>query len=629
MKVATALYYKYIDKNFWLQHKCFISFLVSYCHNYISFRELSTDFSVNISDWQGVDDEPTAGSENLVKSEGVFKIKEQVEGIVETGIVDPLEFKNVLNQSEFVSGELDPHRGSVVQSDSYVTSGFIEVSSGDSLHYYYELTNNTIGTIEVRRTVFYNKNKSFLSCEEGYHSNDIVNEDGFVRFSLPVTNTAYRLMAILNNTTKPSSYIKYGELYNRSCYTKEEVLGLMQGKQDKTINNAIDLSDFTNGYITTTGSVSTNEDLGRVDGIFLRKGSTINLTAKGYSNVVAMIYICNNNNTYTSVVPSDSNFKKTYSYTASEDVTVGVSFYVDTERECFVDIQISEEIKRLYEPTSQITVLTVGEGKRFTDFRDAIAYVSKLNPSKNNKYKINVYPGQYNCAPDVIDSQSVGVVLPSYVDIIGIGNRDDIVLYFTGTTNTIEYNNNISVLNVGGFNKIKGVTIRGKHLRYCIHDDFLALGPTKEEYENVKFVVEQADTSELREASSNIPYGAGAEINKELTFKNCIFQNGNQYANFLYHDILASTMQQGCCIMFVNCRFIGGSNSLRLVNYGSTHENMIYLYGNKMDTPIIVRGYNTSVNMMNISGFGNEDSTVTGDGSIAQDDIDSKVDLVV
>jgi lysophospholipase L1-like esterase len=50
-----------------------IQYIDSSCHNYISFRELSTDFSVNISDWQGVDNEPIAGSENLVKSGGVYQ----------------------------------------------------------------------------------------------------------------------------------------------------------------------------------------------------------------------------------------------------------------------------------------------------------------------------------------------------------------------------------------------------------------------------------------------------------------------------------------------------------------------------------------------------------------------------
>ena len=33
---------------------------------------MSTSFSITESDWQGVDDEPTAGSDNIVKSDGVF-----------------------------------------------------------------------------------------------------------------------------------------------------------------------------------------------------------------------------------------------------------------------------------------------------------------------------------------------------------------------------------------------------------------------------------------------------------------------------------------------------------------------------------------------------------------------------
>ena len=33
---------------------------------------MSTNWSITENDWQGVDDEPTAGSDNLVKSGGVY-----------------------------------------------------------------------------------------------------------------------------------------------------------------------------------------------------------------------------------------------------------------------------------------------------------------------------------------------------------------------------------------------------------------------------------------------------------------------------------------------------------------------------------------------------------------------------
>ena len=49
-----------------------IRFVQSSDNKYMQYRLLSTSFSTTESDWQGVDDEPTDGSDNIVKSGGVF-----------------------------------------------------------------------------------------------------------------------------------------------------------------------------------------------------------------------------------------------------------------------------------------------------------------------------------------------------------------------------------------------------------------------------------------------------------------------------------------------------------------------------------------------------------------------------
>ena len=49
-----------------------IRFIQSSYNKYVQYRLMSQTFSTTESDWQGVDDEPTAGSDNLVKSGGVY-----------------------------------------------------------------------------------------------------------------------------------------------------------------------------------------------------------------------------------------------------------------------------------------------------------------------------------------------------------------------------------------------------------------------------------------------------------------------------------------------------------------------------------------------------------------------------
>lgn len=41
-------------------------------NKYVQFRNMNQNWSTTVTDWQGVDDEPTAGSQNLVKSGGAF-----------------------------------------------------------------------------------------------------------------------------------------------------------------------------------------------------------------------------------------------------------------------------------------------------------------------------------------------------------------------------------------------------------------------------------------------------------------------------------------------------------------------------------------------------------------------------
>lgn len=49
-----------------------IKFIQTSDNKYVQYRLISNQFSTTVSDWQGVDDEPTAGSDNLAKSSGIY-----------------------------------------------------------------------------------------------------------------------------------------------------------------------------------------------------------------------------------------------------------------------------------------------------------------------------------------------------------------------------------------------------------------------------------------------------------------------------------------------------------------------------------------------------------------------------
>ena len=409
-------------------------------------------------------------------------------------------------------------------------------------------------------------------------------------------------------------------------FQKDVMEPISQLKEDlvkSQIFTDLDLTSYTQGYITSSNVVSENSDLGRVDGIFLRKGSTITVNAKGYSTQVAMIYECKNDGTYSCLVPSDSNIRKEYSYTATSNIIVGVSFYVNADRTASVNLAI---VDSLDSAVAKTTYINVGTGKQFTDIRTAVSSIT--NSSGYNRYVINVYEGNYRTDdPNEYDSSYKGLIIPDYVDIVGIGNRDNIVLYWRGTSDTSTYNNNISTLNVGGHNTIENVTIVAKHTRYCIHDDFLATGETEQSYKNVKFVVEVADSG-MDPASSNICYGAGAEIKKKLYFENCIFKNENNCGCFFYHDITASKMITGADITFKNCRFLQGRYAIQFTKANTPKVSNVYMHGCKANMDCFIRGDGTSFNSIYVSGYANSNIKFTGNGTIAQDEIDRCIDLI-
>ena len=62
-----------------------IKYVQSSDNKYVQFRLMSDTFNTTVANWQGVDDEPTAGSDNLVKSGGVHY---NLKALEDAGIMD-------------------------------------------------------------------------------------------------------------------------------------------------------------------------------------------------------------------------------------------------------------------------------------------------------------------------------------------------------------------------------------------------------------------------------------------------------------------------------------------------------------------------------------------------------------
>ena len=73
-----------------------VKFVHTSDNKYVQFRLMSDSFNTTVANWQGVDDEPVDGSENLVKSGGVAKLKTDKLGLYNNkldinGLINPID----------------------------------------------------------------------------------------------------------------------------------------------------------------------------------------------------------------------------------------------------------------------------------------------------------------------------------------------------------------------------------------------------------------------------------------------------------------------------------------------------------------------------------------------------------
>lgn len=93
-----------------------IAYVDSTTNKYVQYRLMSTTWSTTVGDWQGVDEEPTAGSKNLVESGGVSNAMD----VLSKGFVH----YNKLDRAIFLSKYIKLSDGSTGNSSGHVLSIF-------------------------------------------------------------------------------------------------------------------------------------------------------------------------------------------------------------------------------------------------------------------------------------------------------------------------------------------------------------------------------------------------------------------------------------------------------------------------------------------------------------------------
>ena len=104
-----------------------VRFINSTSGKYEQCRLMSASWSTTVTDWQGIDETPTAGSQNLVTSGGVVRM-------------------TYLNVGTFVSGEfVNSSTGVFTSATDYYRTGFVNVSGFSKIRVYIGAHSNNVG----------------------------------------------------------------------------------------------------------------------------------------------------------------------------------------------------------------------------------------------------------------------------------------------------------------------------------------------------------------------------------------------------------------------------------------------------------------------------------------------------
>lgn len=208
------------------------------------------------------------------------------------------------------------------------------------------------------------------------------------------------------------------------------------------------------------------------------------------------------------------------------------------KNECIDDTQICDKVISILKIKEN--EITVGASDcNFETLQEAISSIK--DNTELNRYIICLKEGTYNLADglDITDSSAIGVTVPNWATIVGIGNRENVIL----ECRLDSKNQNISALNFKETSGIENLSIIGENTRYAIHDDFAR--ESKGYDRRIKHCIIRGENTYY-----STVYGAGTGDGANWKFEDVVFdgtKTGTNYKKgntFTVHNILKSQKKQ-------------------------------------------------------------------------------------
>lgn len=495
-----------------------IKFVQSYDNKYVQYRLMSDTFNTILANWQGVDDEPTAGSDNLVKSRGVSKCltKEvQITDVARTLSNAKLVLtSNVFESSDstdvvfFNVGVNKEFKVSGICSTNTVLCGlvnnvapFVEpwsiVQSGTGQYEIYGKT--TPNEPFVGLTV--DKNSTY-SC---YRLEDVIQ------------TVEQEIDDIQDDISEINKNINY--LYTNGIFKEEEIL-----ITERIFDNYILIANATNFIKTSSGNkvicfnVGTNKKF-RVTGSCNTNGTRCAIV----NNVLPII-----TDPWTAIDSGVGAYDITGETTAEEGI-VCISIDDNTEYHCYEIKTLRDKLDNIENEIEQLdakTIVNVYTSDTEQQICDKMIYAfEKGNCDVIWQNGVYTFSDVYNYMLNTL-GWTWTMELP-----IGNGCR----YYFNNSTlisnqpsGTYNESRNILGCKAGSTNKMNfelyDAVLINNGGTYCVHDECArGTSPYIHKYKNIRMEYNMgAATENLSKC-----IGGGCGINGEIVIEDCIFINNN------------------------------------------------------------------------------------------------------
>ena len=375
-------------------------------------------------------------------------------------------------------------------------------------------------------------------------------------------------------------------------------------KHITTGKNLFNIAEGQYGRTISATGVFSDDPLYNLSGfIKVKNGITYYPSQNGNAEEGCIYYFFNTNNEFVSrqttggtYTPSANGFvvirfNASYDWTKFQFETGGVTAF---EPFRYIDADVYVPYSLISNnPKPEPTIITVGttSGYDYTSLKDAITAIT--DASSDKPYTIQIYEGTYDILADYnlasLDSTFVGLIIPDYVNIEGVGSVDKIILKgYLGANIGGLTRNNVSTLNLWKNSKIKNITVTAQNIRYCVHNDDYktnAIANVNEVFEHCKFIYYEAEDPSYSIAQT--VFGIGAYNGRHTRFIDCDFIN--EYSDgarfpMLIHNNVSSPLP--CYWEFENCRFVGGGYGMKVSSAGSNQLDEIILKGNYFEEKI-------------------------------------------